>query len=453
MSHVRHVAVLSSSTGAGTRAIIESVREHGHRASLVTPGEIGFETATGEISVDVEADVFLNWQSGGFGQGTLERFAVFQMLSDAGYEIINPPEAWLRTQHKALTQTSFASAESPPDTIETAYSSDARKTHTVRTERGGNGVIKPVMGGGGNGVSTGDKSRVFRRGDPGVYQRFVDTTHPDDDTDDHCDVRAFVVNDTVVAAMRRTATNDGEWRTNISRGGHGDEVSLSAEERDTAVEAVTATGVDVAGVDLITDAETDTVRVIEVNAPAGYTGLYEATGINVAKHIGAYAIKRAGGKPRESVSELSFPDKRETHPSRSEYASLVESQEVAIAGYDDSLIIPRVIDTTLDSALLTRHMAAMLGARLRSHQGTHYALAWCQADTASWREQFKLVDDIDALDEHTDAHRQTDGEITQAVFDIPVVPLDSVRLDFGGEGSVFAEPDYDPLSELDTETQ
>ncbi|MCX6127309.1 MAG: 30S ribosomal protein S6--L-glutamate ligase [Proteobacteria bacterium] len=96
------------------------------------------------------------------------------------------------------------------------------------------------------------------------------------------DIRAFVVGDRVIAAMRRKAA-DGEFRANIHRGGKSESVELTPEESDTALRAAKAVGLRVAGVDLLRSK--DGPKVLEINSSPGLQGIEKATGIDVAGAI------------------------------------------------------------------------------------------------------------------------------------------------------------------------
>lgn len=96
------------------------------------------------------------------------------------------------------------------------------------------------------------------------------------------DVRAFVVGDRVVAAMRRNAA-PGEFRSNVHRGGTTEVVQLSEEYHRTAVRAAQIMGLRIAGVDML---ESNTgPQVLEVNSSPGLEGIEAATGIDVAGEI------------------------------------------------------------------------------------------------------------------------------------------------------------------------
>ena len=96
------------------------------------------------------------------------------------------------------------------------------------------------------------------------------------------DVRAFVVGNRVVAAMRRVAEGD-EFRSNIHRGGHAETVELDPEYERVAVHAAQIMGLRVAGVDLLEGA--DGPVLMEVNSSPGLEGIEGATGVDVAGEI------------------------------------------------------------------------------------------------------------------------------------------------------------------------
>jgi ribosomal protein S6--L-glutamate ligase len=110
------------------------------------------------------------------------------------------------------------------------------------------------------------------------------------------DVRALVVGDRVVAAMRRTA-RAGEFRSNIHRGGVADAVELPREFAETAVKAARVMGLEVAGVDML-EARTGP-KIMEVNSSPGFEGLEAATGADIAsayvQHAVDYAHTRHSG--------------------------------------------------------------------------------------------------------------------------------------------------------------
>lgn len=118
------------------------------------------------------------------------------------------------------------------------------------------------------------------------------------------DIRALVVGDRVVAAMRRTAAK-GEFRSNVHRGGAVEKVDLSAEYAETAVRSAQIMGLRVAGVDML-EGE-DGPLVMEVNSSPGLQGIEAATQLDVAGAIidyvaGQVAFPEIDVRQRLSVS-------------------------------------------------------------------------------------------------------------------------------------------------------
>lgn len=96
------------------------------------------------------------------------------------------------------------------------------------------------------------------------------------------DIRAFVVGDRVIAAMRRRAV-EGEFRANIHRGGKSEKIDLTAEEIQCAIRAAKAVGLSVSGVDLLRS--NTGPKILEINSSPGLQGIETATGIDVAGEI------------------------------------------------------------------------------------------------------------------------------------------------------------------------
>ncbi len=104
------------------------------------------------------------------------------------------------------------------------------------------------------------------------------------------DIRCLVVGDKVVAAMRRTG-KEGEFRSNLHRGGSAEIVKITPEERSTAVRAARIMGLNVAGVDMLRSDHGPVV--MEVNSSPGLQGIEAATGKDVADIIIDFIEKHA----------------------------------------------------------------------------------------------------------------------------------------------------------------
>lgn len=104
------------------------------------------------------------------------------------------------------------------------------------------------------------------------------------------DIRCFVIGDKVVASMKRQG-KEGEFRSNLHRGGNAQLVRITPEERSTAVRAAKIMGLNVAGVDLLRS--NHGAVVMEVNSSPGLEGIEKATGKDVAGLIIEFIEKNA----------------------------------------------------------------------------------------------------------------------------------------------------------------
>ena len=95
-------------------------------------------------------------------------------------------------------------------------------------------------------------------------------------------VRCLVVAGKVVAAMKRTGA-EGDFRSNLHRGGSATVVRITKEERDIALRAARAFGLGKAGVDLLRSSTGP--KVLEVNSSPGFEGIEKATGKDIVAKV------------------------------------------------------------------------------------------------------------------------------------------------------------------------
>jgi ribosomal protein S6--L-glutamate ligase len=174
-----------------------------------------------------------------------------------------------------------------PKTVFTNYSKDVSK---IIDEAGGTPVvIKLLEGTQGLGVVLADnekaavsvieafnglKARV-------IVQEFIKEAKG-------ADVRAFVVDGQVVGAMKRQA-KEGEFRSNLHRGGTAQVIELTHEEEIMAIKAANALKLGIAGVDMLQSERGP--LIIEVNSSPGLEGIEAATGKDIAGQIIKYIEK------------------------------------------------------------------------------------------------------------------------------------------------------------------
>ncbi|MEM6644437.1 MAG: 30S ribosomal protein S6--L-glutamate ligase [Bacteroidota bacterium] len=104
------------------------------------------------------------------------------------------------------------------------------------------------------------------------------------------DLRAFVIGDRVVGAMKRQG-KEGEFRSNLHRGGTAEIIELSDQEERAALKAAKAIGLGVAGVDMLQSSRGP--LILEVNSSPGLEGIEAATGKNIAGDIIKYVEQNA----------------------------------------------------------------------------------------------------------------------------------------------------------------
>lgn len=115
------------------------------------------------------------------------------------------------------------------------------------------------------------------------------------------DIRAFVVGDKVVGAMKRQG-KPGEFRSNLHRGGTAEKIKLTPTERKAAVKAAKALGLNIAGVDMLQSARGP--LILEVNSSPGLEGIEKATGVDVAGKIVDFIEQNIGKKPNRKKDKI-----------------------------------------------------------------------------------------------------------------------------------------------------
>lgn len=216
--------------------------------------------------------------------------AVVNQLEMMGVPVLNPSQAILRARDKlrSLQALSRLSVDMPK-TVVIRRSQDI--DHGLRMVGGTPCVLKLLQGTQGIGVMLVESREAIESvlqafwslGQVILLQEFIKESKGKD-------VRAFVVGDKVVAAMRRQAKL-GEFRSNIHRGGLGVPIELSADDQLAVIEAAHAMGLQCAGVDYL-ESRTGP-KIIEVNASPGFKGLEQATHSNIAGSIVDYAVEHA----------------------------------------------------------------------------------------------------------------------------------------------------------------
>jgi ribosomal protein S6--L-glutamate ligase len=271
-----------------TRSLLDAARERGHEAEVVDPLKCNIiieeESPTiyyrGRYLNDIDAIIPRIGASVTFyGSAVVRQFEMMKVFSAV------ESQALIRSRDKLRSlQVLSRAGLGLPKTVFTNY---AKETDEILTEVGGAPVIiKLLEGTQGLGVVlaetrkaaesvieafNGLKARI-------IVQEFIGESKG-------ADIRALVVDGEVVGAMKRTG-KEGEFRSNLHRGGKAELIELSEEEEKTAIKAAKKLGLGVAGVDILQSRRGP--LIIEVNSSPGLEGIEKATGIDVAARIVEY---------------------------------------------------------------------------------------------------------------------------------------------------------------------
>ena len=216
------------------------------------------------------------------GRGSLEeivfRMDILHRLERLGLYVINPPEAIEHCVDKYAILAILEENEIPvPRTAVTENVGEALKAFH---ELGGDVIVKPIFGSRGIGstrvtnpevAATIFKAITFYHGV--IYlQEFV--------PHGFSDIRAFVVGNRVVAAMKRVANT---WKTNYSQGAKPVSIKLDTTLEEMAVKSAGVVECKIAGVDILESSRGP--LFVEVNSQPGWRGLQSVTSFNIADEI------------------------------------------------------------------------------------------------------------------------------------------------------------------------
>jgi ribosomal protein S6--L-glutamate ligase len=286
------IAILSRNPKLySTRRLVEAAEKRGHEAIVVDVLRCDIEIQKknpriyykGEYLDDVDAIIPRIGASITFyGTAVVRQFEMMKIFS------VVESQSLVRSRDKlrSLQVLSRAGVGLP----KTVFTNDAKNAnHVVKMVGGAPLVIKLLEGTQGLGVvlaeTTNAATSVMEAfsgiGARVIAQEFIKEAGG-------ADLRAFVVGGQVVGAMKRQG-KEGEFRSNLHRGGTASIIELTDEEEITVLKAARAMGLGVAGVDILQSKNGP--LVLEVNSSPGLEGIEAATGRDIAKDIIRYIEK------------------------------------------------------------------------------------------------------------------------------------------------------------------
>ena len=310
------LAILSRNSKLySTRRLVEAARERGHTVRVLDPlrcymkiSEEGFEMHyKGALLTDYNAVIpRVGASITRYGTAVLRQFELM------GCYTPNPSDAILKARDKLGTHQLLAAQAiglpatvfgDNPDDTDDLLSMLGKPPHVIKLSEGtqGAGVMLAEKLSAARGVV--EALRGLRA--DFLVQEFVEEAKG-------ADLRCFVVGGKVVGAMRRQAAN-GDFRSNLHRGGTAKAIMPTRDEIEMAVRAAQVLGLNVAGVDLIR-AERGPL-VLEVNSSPGLEGIEFSTGMDIAgiiiDHVCASeVVDNATARRRKRTSEKRLTTKR-----------------------------------------------------------------------------------------------------------------------------------------------
>ncbi|MBS0570985.1 MAG: 30S ribosomal protein S6--L-glutamate ligase [Proteobacteria bacterium] len=287
------IAILSRNAKLySTGRLVEAARARGHRVRVLDPLRCYMRIAPGDFAVHYKGRALADFDAVIPRVGASITFygtAVLRQFEMMGVYTPNSSDAILRARDKLRCLQMLAREDiGLPTTVFGDYPDDTADLLAMLGEPPH--VIKLNEGAQGQGVLLAEKRsasqgviEAFR----GLYANFLVQEFIREARG--ADIRCFVVGGRVIAAMRRQARN-GEFRSNLHRGGSATPAKLSGAEIDIALRAARTMGLNVAGVDLLRSRRGP--LVLEVNSSPGLEGIESATGVDVAGEVIDYLARR-----------------------------------------------------------------------------------------------------------------------------------------------------------------
>lgn len=280
------LAILSRNSKLySTRRLVEAARARGHTVRVLDPLRCYMRIASDGFSMRYKGKPIAGYDAVIPRIGaSITRYgtAVLRQFELMGSYTPNPSDAILRARDKLRAHQLLAAqgigmpitvfGDNPDDTLD-LLSMLGPPPHVIKLNEGTQGA----------GVMLTEKpsaSRSVVEALRGLYANFVVQEFIGEA--EGADLRCFVVGDRVVASMRRQAP-EGDFRSNLHRGGTAEPVEASENEKDVAVRAARSLGLNVAGVDLIRAQRGP--LVLEVNSTPGLEGIEQVCAEDVAGAI------------------------------------------------------------------------------------------------------------------------------------------------------------------------
>jgi len=302
-----HIGIMSASLKGArlheNRRLIEEIEELGHQAQIINYRQTAVAVTENGRAVygydknddpqPIEVDAVIPR----IGRFVESGAMVLRLLTLNGVFSTATPEAVLKAKNKMVTHMILDQAGIPtPYTISPTGVKPTNPKPTlklIQPEAKAPTILKTNTGSHGHGVILTESRRsavsqvqaLQANSIPYLIQEFAETA---EETTLASDLRLIVVDSLVIAAMKRVARDNEEFRSNLSLQGTGEPYEPTPREAELAIKSCEVLGVSVGGVDIIPSKRGPLVN--EVNVSPEF-GIEKVTGVNVARSIVSLAIK------------------------------------------------------------------------------------------------------------------------------------------------------------------
>lgn len=352
------IGVLSFHNSKETKAILNCIEEMGYDARWLRKRNLEARMGTEGMEITPDVDIIINRLLLSTEDTPAELIGVASALNEKRPMLNEPKDVMVALNKVASTARLSESTEaSIPETI---FSNPVALESYIQDES--ESVLK-------NSISTHGKGTILVDSSYSVFSGIGNTPYKIAqeriNQESVSDVRSYVVNDDIVASMRRTP-EDNEWRANIAQGGSATDIELSDDIRQTILDAVKAFNLDYAGVDIMKSQ--GNWMFLEINPTAGFKGLFSATGVSPAPYICAAALEKLGvDVDYETVKHISsnLDDSiPECYPSRKivkDKPVLGLETQTSVCGKKKTSEIIAKVDTGADRTSIDVKLAAEIG--------------------------------------------------------------------------------------------
>ncbi len=273
-----------------TKQLLKAIERHGEKSIYITWDHILLKTGRDidrknylEVrgkKLTIDAAIVRSLGRSISPEQFISRLSILQVMESNNVFVVNPSSSLLKARNKFLSLNILRANNVPiPETNLTENPSIALQLVDKSTKPL---VVKPIMGSLGLGLFKVDDvdsayhviNLLSRLKQPIILQKYIEKKNSRD-------IRVLVIDKEITGAMYRYAP-ESTWKTNIARGAKPVKAEITKDIEQVALKATESLNLFYAGIDIVEEAGTENIYVLEVNASPLWRGLQKVTQINIA---------------------------------------------------------------------------------------------------------------------------------------------------------------------------